>query len=349
MEWDDPTTKRHGRAGFHQHGVDVYGYTKDGKLHGIQCKKKEVAISNSITEKELRDEVNKAINFFPKLSSFIFATTTPNDPNLEKIARIITVENKEKNLFSVHFLGWNDIVEKLSGYAQLVDKHYDWVLPKNDPNNYAFGLWSEHFSCDYLFENACYLPLRSHQVRFRRSFIEKLCSFHNLSKVLLNEQRTRDLDKSLKHAIENFQMVASDLIDNATVDESRPDAMFDEYMYWVDKGELPYHQQYQYVEYKKQVLRYLFYGLVVAANHIIDVKNSLSKSLTPQHDYVKARESFDLSAPFYIPMYDEQDVRDGVFYGGLHSIKTMVSNEMTDPVLEYEKVIENNHSENDKN
>lgn len=157
IEWDDPTTKRHGRTGFPQQGVDVYGYTRDGKLHGIQCKKKDVAISNSTAEKELRDEVKKALNFSPKLSSFIFATTTPNDPDLEKIARIITSENREKNLFSVHFLGWNDILEKLSDHDGLVEKYYKWALPSNDPNNYAFGLWGEHFSCTYLFENACLL------------------------------------------------------------------------------------------------------------------------------------------------------------------------------------------------
>jgi len=348
LEWDDPTTKRHGRAGFPQHGVDVYGYTKDGKLHGIQCKKKDALVANSTAAKELREEVKKALEFSPKLSSFIFATTTPNDPDLEEVARIITMDNRRENLFSVHFLGWNDILEKLSSHDWLVEKYYKWALPSNDPNNYAFELWSEHFDCTCLFENACFLPFKSHQVSFRPGFIENLCSFHNQSEVLLNDQRTRGLNESLRHAIENFKKVACDLIGNATIDYSRPDAMHDVYTYWTDKGDLPYAQQREYVEYKKEVLKHLFYGLIVAANHIIDIKNKISKSDTPQHEYVRFRQSFDFSTSVDIPMYAERSVPDGILYPGLQWIKEVASSGMSDPVLEYEKAIADKNSERDK-
>lgn len=345
IEWDDPATKRHGRTGFPQHGVDVYGYTKDGRLHGIQCKKKDVALVHSIAERELREEVKKAVEFSPKLSSFIFAATTPNDPDLERVARAITLENSERKLFSVRFLGWDDIIEKLCGRKELVEKYYKWALPDNDPNGYAFGLWSEYFGCAYLFENACFWPFKSHQVNFRPEFIERLCSFCNQSEVLLDGQRTRSLDETLRHAIENFKKIALDLVGCAVVDNGRPDAMLDVYMYWIDKGELSYVQQRGYVEYKKNLLRYLFHGLIVAANHVIDVKNKISRSLTPQHDYVRFRESFDVHAPLYIPMYSQESMCGGIYYPGLQRIKEMASNGICDPVLEYEKAIEGASSE----
>lgn len=342
IEWDDPTTKRHGRTGFPQHGVDVYGYTKDRRLHGIQCKKKDVLITNSIAESELRNEVKKALEFSPKLSTFTFATTTPNDPQLEEIARNITSEHKEKNLFSVHFLGWNDILEKISCHDRIIETYYRWALPKSDPCDYAFGLWAEQFSCRYLFENACFLPFASHQVSFRQSFIAKLCSFHNESQILLNKDRIRELDESLRRALENFNEVASDLINNATIDHNRPDAGLDTYMYWVEKGNLPYHLQYEYVEYKKGILKFLFYGLITAANHIVDVKNRLSKSLTPEHDYVRFTQSFDSTTSYEIPMYPDPVTTGGMLYPGLQWIKDMASKEMQNPVLEWEQAIEKN-------
>lgn len=125
--------------------------------------------------------------------------------------------------------------------------------------------------------------------------------------------------------------------------------MSDVYMYRIDKGDLSYAQQRDYVEYKKGVLRNLFYGLIVAANYIIDVKNKISKGPTPQHDYVKFQQSFDYPTSFDIPMYAEESMRDGIFYPGLQWIKEMASDGMNDPVLEYEKAIEDKNLERDKN
>jgi hypothetical protein len=340
IEWNDPATQRQGRTGYPQKGVDVYGRTRDGRLHGIQCKKKNVGTTNPATEKELREEVNKALGFSPKLSSFIFATTSPNDPDLELVAREISQEHAKRSLFSVHFLGWGEVLDKLWQHDDLVKRYYDWALPDAEPNDYVFGLWHEQFSGHYLFENACYLPFRSHQVSFRPSFIAKLCSFHNEAAVFLDDERSKELDEKLRHALENFNRVAFDLIDNAVIDCSRPDACLDVYMYWVDKGDLPYHHQVDYVEYKKEVLLFLFYGLIFAANHIIDVKNKISGSRTPVHSYVKFRQVFGRPAADEIPMYAQQDMDKGVFYPGLEWIKEVASGSMSSPVLEYENAIE---------
>jgi hypothetical protein len=340
IEWNDPGTQKHGRTGFPQNGVDVYGHTIDGRLHGIQCKKKNFGTTKPTTDKELREEVNKALGFYPKISSFIFAVTSPNDPNLELVAREISEEHAKAGLFTVKFLGWDEILEKLWQHTSLVNRYYKWALPDTDPNDFAFGLWNEKFSCDYLLENSCYLPFKWHQVRFRPSFMEKLTSFLNEAAVLLDAQRTRELDEKLRHALENFKQVASDLVDNATIDESRPNASDDLYTYWVDKGDLSYDHQNDYVEYKKSVLQFLFYGLISAANHIIDVKNKISGNRTPTHPYVRFKQEFERNQAFWIPMYDQKDMMAGIFYPGLKWIKEKAAEGKSDPVLEYEISIE---------
>ena len=56
LEWNDPDTKRFGRSGQTQHGVDVYGQPEglNGIYWGAQCKlrKKETQLS----EKDIEDE-----------------------------------------------------------------------------------------------------------------------------------------------------------------------------------------------------------------------------------------------------------------------------------------------------
>jgi hypothetical protein len=340
LVWSDPTTKKHGRNSFPQHGVDVYGYTDDKKLNGVQCKKKDTATGSIATASELRNEVKKALNFTPKLSSFIFVTTSPNDGNLEEVARKITAEHEKKGLFSVKFCGWDDILDLIGAHPAIVKKWYSWAVPGKDPNEFAFEFWNAQFNTQYMFLNACVYPFISHQVTFRPAFIAELSSFYDQSIFLFNEERTRGLNSSLRFAIENFRNVSLDLMQNAVVDYSRPDAGSDKYMYWINKGDLPYHRQYDYVEYKKLILKFLFYHLILAANYIIDIKNKISTGSAPQHDYIRFTDSFDSYISFKYPMYDKENMDSGIFYPGLEWIKEESAKRATDPVREYEKQIE---------
>src|SRR5688572_5965567 len=69
----DPQTQTHGRGGQAQNGVDIYGRRDLGKgqLVGIQCKGKDGRFGAEVTEKELRDEVEKTKKFVPALDEFI--------------------------------------------------------------------------------------------------------------------------------------------------------------------------------------------------------------------------------------------------------------------------------------
>jgi tetratricopeptide (TPR) repeat protein len=123
--WDDPNTQKNGRQGQPQHGVDIYGRPNQGdKWAGLQCKGKDNYVNKKLTEKEVEVEVKKAQCFMPKLSIFIIATTGPKDAKVEELARKITDNHLEKNLFSVHIFGWNDIVDRLEEYPDLIKRYY---------------------------------------------------------------------------------------------------------------------------------------------------------------------------------------------------------------------------------
>lgn len=113
---DDPRTQQNGRTGQKQSGVDVYGYRNVECLVGVQCKKK---FEKKVSDKELRDEVNKAKIFKPKISEFILITTAPRDQKIQETARIITQElAKTDHPFSVSVWGWEDVEEHASQHKK---------------------------------------------------------------------------------------------------------------------------------------------------------------------------------------------------------------------------------------
>jgi len=115
---NDPNTQLNGRQGQVQNGVDVFGYrNKDiNCLVGVQCKEK---YRDEVTEGELRDEVNKAKKFTPKLSEFILITTAPRDQKIQQSARLLTEElAKTDHPILVCVWGWEDVEENVSKYDQ---------------------------------------------------------------------------------------------------------------------------------------------------------------------------------------------------------------------------------------
>lgn len=123
--WKDPNTQKNGRQGQSQHGVDIYGRPNQEDLWaGVQCKGKNNYTNKSLAEKEVRDEVENAKSFEPKLSHFIIATTGPKDAKIEELARKITDEHSKSGLFSVNVLAWNDIKDRLEDFPDIINKHY---------------------------------------------------------------------------------------------------------------------------------------------------------------------------------------------------------------------------------
>ena len=94
--WNDKNTKKNGRQGQPQAGVDVYGRPNKGnEWAGVQCKEKDNITDKKLTKNEIINEANKAKNFKPKLSQFIIATTGPKDVKIDELCREITDNNKK--------------------------------------------------------------------------------------------------------------------------------------------------------------------------------------------------------------------------------------------------------------
>lgn len=112
--WKDENTKKNGRQGQPQAGVDVYGRPNKGnEWAGVQCKGKDNFTDKKLTKKEVTTEVEKAKSFKPKLSEFIIATTGPKDAKIDELCREITNKHLQEKLFSVTVMAWNDIKDQL--------------------------------------------------------------------------------------------------------------------------------------------------------------------------------------------------------------------------------------------
>ena len=121
--WKDPGTEKHGRQGQPQGGVDVYG-RPDGKNYtGVQCKKKSIWPPTKLTKKDVDEEVRKAKTWKPGLKHYNIATTAPNDDTVQAHARKLTEKHKEKGLFSVTVVSWDEITRRLASYPELLSKY----------------------------------------------------------------------------------------------------------------------------------------------------------------------------------------------------------------------------------
>jgi hypothetical protein len=141
--WNCPETKKNGRLGQEQHGVDVYGTPswEKASYYGIQCKGKDDYTHAQLTKSEIDREIEKAKSFKPALKKFYFATTANKNGEIEEYIRIKDVESRTNGLFEIHLFSWEEIVA-------LIDQNkrtYDWYVRKINFKT-AFGI-------DVSFEN----------------------------------------------------------------------------------------------------------------------------------------------------------------------------------------------------
>lgn len=123
--WKDPNTQKNGRQGQPQHGVDIFGRPNQGAAYaGVQCKGKDNYTDNKLTEKEVETEVERAKSFMPPISEFVIATSGTRDTSLQELARTITENHKKNNLFSVHVWSWEDIVDRLEEFPEVIALYY---------------------------------------------------------------------------------------------------------------------------------------------------------------------------------------------------------------------------------
>ena len=116
----DPTAQAYGRRGQRQYGVDILG-CRDGRPEkpvGIQCKLK--GGGKLLSEKEVRDEVEKAMGFNPPLSEYIIVTTAPNDTSLQSLALELSKAKSEqlKRKLKITIYGWESLQQEIRGYPE---------------------------------------------------------------------------------------------------------------------------------------------------------------------------------------------------------------------------------------
>jgi len=127
--WNDPNTRRYGRTGQPQQGVDVYGCPTHlgGRYAGVQCKRyDEGALTRAIVE----GEIAKAEEFSPPLAEYTIATTERRDARLQLAVREISQERRSAGKFPVHIAFWEDLCSLLGhpNNRDLLRKHYgDWL------------------------------------------------------------------------------------------------------------------------------------------------------------------------------------------------------------------------------
>lgn len=123
----------YGRRGREQYGVDLVGFEGGDPdiLVGVQCKLK--SDHRKLTKNEVRDEVEKALNFQPPLSKYKVVTTAPDDPELGALALSLTQEisRRRSKPFRVEVLGWASLEREIRRYPE--------ALNAFDPSHTAFG------------------------------------------------------------------------------------------------------------------------------------------------------------------------------------------------------------------
>lgn len=121
--WRDPDAHPNGRNGQAQNGVDIWGKNMfDNDYSGVQCKGKNGNYKSLLTTDEIDSECKKAINFKPKLTSFIMATTSPRDVKVQQHCRNLT--RKGVYPFSVDTWSWDDIEDEVQCRPTIMEHFY---------------------------------------------------------------------------------------------------------------------------------------------------------------------------------------------------------------------------------
>jgi hypothetical protein len=137
--WSDSGLVRHGRSGQRQKGVDIIS-RPGGRWTGLQCKKKAVWPVKTLTKREINKEIAEALTFEPKLEAFWILTTAPDDIQLQERIRDLNEKHDAAKQFTVHLLGWREILSHATLYPRVVAKHFGIeVAQEREP---LLAVWS---------------------------------------------------------------------------------------------------------------------------------------------------------------------------------------------------------------
>lgn len=144
--WNDPFVVRNGRSGQQQNGVDIYGQPKhlggpaSEKYAGAQCK-----TTAELDIATVEEEVEKAKGFRPPLSEYLVMTTAARDATLQEEVRTKSWSRRVLVMF------WEDISLELSGYDDLLQKHFPGWMKRTTTKEHVLNrlLSSEPEDFDY--------------------------------------------------------------------------------------------------------------------------------------------------------------------------------------------------------
>ena len=123
-KWPDSHVKRYGRSGQQQHGIDIYGKSKDSNFYiVIQCK---CCKNGKLTNKDIEEEVKKTQSFTSEIKEYIIATTVSRDTKLQDYLRELNNKRQSENKFLIYIVFWEDIRDELTNPSNddLLSKYY---------------------------------------------------------------------------------------------------------------------------------------------------------------------------------------------------------------------------------
>jgi len=153
-----------GRRGQNQKGIDILGNKNSDIV--LQCKKKDISISDSDAQRLLKEDINKDINKAKKLEftfkRIIFASTYKDDSIIQEYCRKLS----ENELFEIEYWGWGKITKQLESCLNVLKKYYPdffLILSKREYN----------------------LPSENHLFTGRKKELEKILNDLNKSNVIV--------------------------------------------------------------------------------------------------------------------------------------------------------------------
>lgn len=127
----DPNASLNGRRGQGQQGVDVFG-KRAGAVAlqvGVQCKLK--SDGKPLTERTVREEVTKALQFEPLLDEYFVVTTAPDDVGSQKLARILEKEilDSHQRKIAIQIWGWETMAREIQRHPDALETFWPDFTP----------------------------------------------------------------------------------------------------------------------------------------------------------------------------------------------------------------------------
>ncbi len=176
------TIKKNGRQGQPQCGVDVYAIPKgEDDYFGIQCKGKDEYTDAKLSKKEVDEEITKALSFKPSLKTFIFATTSNKDSEIEEYIRLKDLGSRKRGKFQILLYCWEDLVD-------LIEEHRDvfnwYVNGQQYKETYKIGVTFENGTNELILEPPFVKKVTIYQIKrdepaiFSSSYLELMKTFN---------------------------------------------------------------------------------------------------------------------------------------------------------------------------